>query len=427
MFSRSVMEYIEKKILEGIPEFYFGANLYNRMEKRAVIKVISNKAPFRYYGNKITYEAKKYEEVCKQYYNVKYAYAVNSGTAALSCALHALDIGLGDEVIVPGFFWISVSNAIVLRGAVPVFCEINDTLNMDTEDLKNKITSRTKCVIAIHMEGTQAPIEEIRKICDKYNLKLLEDFSQCNGGMLGNKKIGSFGDISISSLQLNKIVTCGEGGIILTNNRDYYLKAIARADCGFPPRDEKCDNGDAYITYGEGRRFSEISAAIMLAQMKKIDKMIKRMNRNKYEIINALGDIRPIQFRRVIDKKGDTGYSIIFIFETADQTEKFLELYYSLYGDNLLRFYRLSDTGYHIYYNCTNLVEHKELILGGYPWKYISDIPDYKKGLLPVTDSLLERSVAIRLPADLSFIQRKVLIKHLLRLIRLFRNETNNN
>lgn len=417
------MNKIEQKILKTIPEFYFGVNLYNRLEKRAVTKIISNKAPFRYYGNKLSHQAKKYEETCKKYYVMKYAYAVNSGTGALSCALHALDIGIGDEVIIPGFFWISVSNTLLLRGAMPVFCEIDDTLNMDVKDLKKKITNRTKCVIAIHMEGTQSAIEEISDVCKKNNLKLLEDFSQCNGASLNGKKIGSFGDVSISSLQLNKIVSSGEGGIVLTNSKDYYNKIVARADCGIPARDEKIEKEDDYITYGEGRRFNEISAAIMNVQMTKIDKMIKKMNKNKYDIIEGLGDIAPIQYRRVIDKNGDTGYSIIFIFKTKQQIKLFLQIYNKLCPNNLLRFYQLSETGNHIYYNCSNLVQHKDALPGGFPWTFVQDRPKYYKGLLTYTDEIIEKSIAIRLPANLSFIQKKVLKRQLKELIEEFKQE----
>lgn len=415
----------EKEILKSIPEFYFGVNFYDEQEENEVSEVIRHKAPFRYYGNDLMYQVQKYENTCKEYYNVKYAYAVNSGTGALACALHALDVGVGDKVIVPGFFWISVSNTLLLRGAIPVFCEVDDSFNMDIEDLKNKIDDKTKCVIAIHMEGVQCRIDEISKICKDKGVYLLEDFSQCNGGSFGNRKIGSFGDVSISSLQLNKIVSCGEGGILLTNSETFYQKIVARADCGFYSRVSDGESQIETATYGEGRRFSEISGAIMNMQMKKIDKLIHRMNSNKYQIINYLGDIAPIKLREVHDKAGDTGYSIIFIFQNVEHIELFLSIYNELYGENILRFYRISEMGYHIYYNCSNLVERIEVLPNNFPWAYIENDIDYHEGLLKYTDDLVKRSIAIRLPADLSEEQRTALQCSLKKLIQMFQDALN--
>ena len=234
------MKLLTNLILFSIPQSYFGANLYNHQEIRAAKRVISHKSPFRYYGSRLTHETSKFEKKCQQFYGVKYAHAVNSGTGGISCALHALGIGLGDEVLIPGFLWIAVSNMVLLHGAIPVLCEIDESLNVDVNDLQQKITKKTKCVIVIHMEGTQAPIMEIKTICDQHQLKILEDFSQCNGGTLGSKKIGSFGDISIASLQLNKQITCGEGGIILTDNEEYYHRIVTRSDFGFHRSGEIC-------------------------------------------------------------------------------------------------------------------------------------------------------------------------------------------
>ena len=413
------MDYdVMKEILDSIPEFYFGANLYDSNEISAAEKVLFNKAPFRYYGNNINYEAKRYEDRCKEFYGVKYAHAVNSGTGALFCAFKALDIKLGDEVIVPGFFWIAISNAIVSNGGIPVLCEIDETYNMSINDLKRKISNKTKCVVAVHMEGTQAEIDSIKEICDSYNIKLLEDFSQCNGGTYKGKKIGSFGDVAISSLQLNKIVTCGEGGIILTNDKKIYDRVVLASDLGCCRENQEFDD----VCYGEGRRFNELSAAIMNVQMCKIDDMICQMRKNKYDIMNYLGDIYPLKYRKVVDKEGDTGYSIILCFDSADSTNYFWKIYNAKFPKNNIRFYRLSDTGNHIYYNCTNLVNKKGILGTKLPWCLVDEEQyHYERGNLRETDRLLECAIAVRIPADISELQKKVLASSINYLIREYK------
>jgi len=417
---------IIKQILKSFPEEFFGLNYYNRKEIKAVNRIIRNKAPFRYYGNKITYETNRFEKNCCHYYNKKYAHAVNSGTGGLLCALHAFDVGLADEVIIPGFFWISVSNAILLRGAVPVFCEIDDSLNMDINDLQKKITHKTKCIIAIHMEGTQSKIDQIREICSVKKIKLLEDFSQANGGTLHGQKIGSFGDIAIASLQINKIITSGEGGILLTDDVELYNKIVARSDFGYNRVQNEInpDKSNVWITYGEGRRFNEIGSAIMNVQLKKLNAIVKRMHKNKYDILKALGNIKPVCLRTVIDREGDTGYSIIFIFRSLDHINAFMRLYETLYKENEIRFYRLIDKDYrfHIYYDCDNLVTKKEVLPDGFPWKYFdSEKYTYAKGLLPYTDDILARSLAVRIPANLNGLHKGVLCYCIGKLIDRFK------
>lgn len=407
-------------ILSTISKDYYGVNYYDTKEAEAASKVILNKSPFRYYGDQLSYEVENFEKECSQYFGVMYAHAVNSATGGLSCALHALDITIGDEVIVPGFFWVAVANVLLLRGAIPVLCEIDESLNLDPKDLKRKITPRTKCVIVIHMDGVPADILQIRKICSDNHIKILEDFSQCIGGEIQNRKIGSFGDIAVASMQINKVITAGEGGILLTDNKDYYNKMVARSDFGFcREKNQVLDKGyQNYLTFGEGRRCNEITAAILRVQLRKLPFILKDMRSTKAHIKAKLGNIDPIQYRKSAYENEDIGTAFIMIFATNKDAVKFLQVYKQKFCNNDLKLYLLEEFGYHVYYNCTNLTEKKEALPGGFPWKFVNEnIYNYKKGELPNTDNLLSRSVGMKLPAGLDIEQQEAVSEALRYLI----------
>ena len=313
-----------KKALQSMPAPFYGANTYNEEEISAAVRVIYNQSPFRYYGKKWTREAEQFEAEAAKYFGVKYACATNSGSGGLLLALHALDVGPGDEVIVPGFFWIAISNAILLRGAMPVIAEIDETLNLDPKDLKKKITSKTKAVVAVHMSGGQADMAAIRKVCDTRRIPILEDFSQCNGASIGRRRVGSMGDVGVTSLQLNKAITAGEGGLVVTSGKDYYTKASARSDMGYPRAGGISDARakGSFITVGEGRRFNEISAAIMRVQLRKLPEITKHMAASKKRILAAL-ETKACTPRKVVDPTGDLGSTLTLIFNTEKDAAKY--------------------------------------------------------------------------------------------------------
>ncbi len=338
---------VEKRngILKTISNDFYGAYWYNYQEVEAVSRIINNKSPFRYYGSNMLNETEKFEENCRQYFGVKYAHALNSGTGALMCALHALGVGPGDEVIIPGYFFSAVYSSILLRGAIPVLGEIDETLNLDPDDFEKKITHKTKCVIVIHMDGVPARVEQIMNISHRKGICVIEDFSQCIGGIVNGNKLGSFGDVAITSLQLNKMITSGEGGLLLTNNEHYYHKAVARSDIGFQRIDRELNslNTNPFLTYGEGRRFSEIGSAIMNVQLIKLDAILEKMKKTKQLIKQRLGDITPIKFKTIIDENGDIGSTLTLIFESEKQSDIFLDVYSNLCPNGEMKLFRHSE------------------------------------------------------------------------------------
>jgi dTDP-4-amino-4,6-dideoxygalactose transaminase len=404
-----------KQVLASAPPGFYGANVYDEQEIAAAVRVVYNQSPFRFYGRKCTFEARHFEEEAAAWYGVKHACTTNSGSGALMLALHALDIGPGCEVVVPAYFWIAVSNTILLRGGIPVLCEIDGTLNMDPVDLARKIGPKTKAVVAVHMSGGQANMPEIVKICRQKRIPLIEDSSQCNGGAIGGRKLGSFGDIGISSLQLNKSITAGEGGLLLTNDAAYYEKASARSDMGYPRSGgvSSAEAKSSYVTVGEGRRFNEIAAAIMRVQLAKLPAIASSMIESKRAIEAGMWPTVDCEPRKVVDPSGDLGSTQTIVFAKPSDAEAFCAAGRRLFGEPVWFGNLLKDTGLHVYYNCSNLVQKIPVLPGGFPW----NLPEnqgayrYEKGTCPITDTLLARSVGMGIPPDLDPIHRAARIE----------------
>jgi dTDP-4-amino-4,6-dideoxygalactose transaminase len=399
-------------ILESTPPSFYGANVYDELEIAAATRVVFNQSPFRYYGRKCTNEALQFEQEAAAYYGVKHAAATNSGSGALLLALHALDVGPGDEVIVPGYFWVAVSNAVLLRGAMPVIGEVNRTLNLDRADLERKIGPRTKCVVAVHMFGGQADMPAIAEVCRKRKVALLEDSSQCNGASIRGRKVGAWGDIGVTSLQLNKAITAGEGGLLLTDDTAYVEKAVARSDMGFPREGGVSSAATAagFLTIGEGRRFNEVSAAIMRVQLTKLPAIAKGMSATKRGIQAGLKPTVPCAMRAEVDPGCDLGSTLTIVFEDPADADRFLAAGRALFGKAWF-VGALKDTGLHIYYNCTNLVQHVPALPNGFPWNLPENKGDYRyeKGTCPKTDALLARSVGLGIAPNIDDLHRQAM------------------
>ena len=222
----------------------------------------------------------------------KYAIAVNSGTAALQAALHCLDVGPGDEVIVPSFSFVASANAILSTGAKPVFADIlKSNFTIDPESIQKKITKKTKAIIPVHLYGNVAYVDYIKEIARKNNLSVVEDAAQSLGSTLTGKQTGTFFDLGCYSLYPGKVITSGEGGIIVTNNKKYYEKLLMIRNHGMV-------HGYDSKIFGLNLRLPEISAAIAKIQIKKLKKFIKIRQRNAKllsELLSKLNLQIPLQ------------------------------------------------------------------------------------------------------------------------------------
>jgi len=197
---------------EPLPLEFPGVHYIDEKEIEAVNRVLRSHSLFRYYGVDLQKEVEMFESEFSQFLGVQHTLAVSSGTGALQTALSALGVGPGQEVIIPAYLWVSVLAAVVNHGAIPVLADINETFGLDPADLESRITSKTKGIIIVHMSGAPVDVEAVQKVAKAHGLWLLEDCAQCNGGRVRGKRVGTFGDMGIFSLQMNKNMTSGEGG-----------------------------------------------------------------------------------------------------------------------------------------------------------------------------------------------------------------------
>jgi dTDP-4-amino-4,6-dideoxygalactose transaminase len=218
------------------PQEFPGVHWLDEQEEKALLDVMRNGSLFRYYGLKPPHHVDDFEKAARDYYGVKHALAVNSGTGALICALSALGVGPGSEVIIPSFLWVASVGSIIQVGAIPVLCEVDRSFNLDPVALRQCITKRSAVIVAIHMAGAPCDMDSIMALANEHGVKVLEDCAQCNGGSYCGRKLGSIGHMAIFSLQLNKNITCGEGGLLVTNDDRLYERAFAAHDMGMVRR-----------------------------------------------------------------------------------------------------------------------------------------------------------------------------------------------
>jgi 8-amino-3,8-dideoxy-alpha-D-manno-octulosonate transaminase len=382
----------------------------DKLEVRAATRLLKSHSPFRFYGVNLQKEVDKLEAEFARAVGTRYALAVSSGSGALHVALSALGIGPGQEVIVPAYMWVSVVAAVVNLGAIPVLADIDNTFCLNPTDVEKRITPKTRGIILVHMSGAPGDAPAIQKLARDRGLFLLEDCAQCNGGSIRGKKVGTFGDLGIFSYQMNKNMTAGEGGCLVTNDLRLYRRALACHDLGFA-RDANgrliFDDPDSCL-WGRGYRLDELRAAVLRVQLKKLPKIIKGMQHSKYRIRKALAAFPQVQLRHIQDSKGDTSCFLITTYQdaaTAQRVNRALRAEGIVTSPQGVSNIVMTDWGLHLYYNMFNLVNHASVDGQGFPWNLAENAGlarDYHKGACPTADSLFERSILIPVPSCLS-------------------------
>lgn len=399
------------------PNEFPGALWMDEKEEDAVLDVMRNGSLFRYYGigepNYITGSGKPshvnaFETAAKSFYECDYALALNSGTGALITAMTALGIGPGCEVIVPAFMWVATVGAVVQCNAIPVLCEVDKSFTMCPDDLAKRITPRTRLILPIHMAGAPCDMVGIMEIANKHNIPVLEDCAQCNGGTFKGKKVGTFGAMGIFSLQLNKNITSGEGGLIITNKENLYTRAFSAHDMGLVRVDGRLAMPEPYaVAWGGGRRMAELCGAIATVQIEKLPRIVEHMRNSKKRIKEMLKDILGIEFRHINDNQGDTGPFLVLILKNESKALCAIDM---LKQSGIHSVYRIADYGLHIYSNIPSLIGKIPLSEAGNPWTLSENIEsnyDYDKGACPVSDNLFAKSILIPIPSRLTIEQEE--------------------
>jgi 8-amino-3,8-dideoxy-alpha-D-manno-octulosonate transaminase len=309
-------------------------------------------------------------------WEVKYCVAVNGGTSAIMASLVALGVGPGVEVLVPGYTFIASISAIILVCGTPVLTEVDESLTMDPDDIEKKITENTKVIMPVHMLGNPADMDRIMALAEKHHLFVLEDVCQGLGATYKGKPLGSIGHVGAFSLNINKTITCGDGGIVITNDKDYYERAFGFHDQGHKPLRMGVEIGKRSII-GMNLRMHELSAAFANAQLNKLDNILNllREKKGKFKKIVSDANIKNMHFRKINDP-GECNTLFTVIFEDKEPAEAVAKALGTI---------TVSGSSWHVYNNMEQLLA----------WTDREGNNPYQKHMLPQTDDILDRTINI--------------------------------
>ena len=302
-----------------------GFEIFGDEERKEVNEVLETGVLFRYGFEGIRegrFKAVSFEKKLARMTGAGYAHLCSSGTAALSTALASCGVGAGDEVIIPPFTFVATFEAVIHAGAIPVFSEIDETLCLDPEKLESVLTKRTKAVLAVHMCGSMARIDEIKDFCHQKGLVLIEDACQSVGGTYNQKALGTFGQMGCFSFDAVKTVTCGEGGAVITDSKTLYENADQFSDHGHDHLGGTDRGADDHPIMGTNFRISELNAAVGLAQLDKLENIITIQRKNKNIIKQALSGYPDVSFRLIPDEKGDTATFLTFFLPDEEKAAR---------------------------------------------------------------------------------------------------------
>ena len=378
-----------------------GAALLDDEERAAVFEVLESRSLFRYYGPNLLGKVAAFESAVCDSLGAGHAVAISSGTAALRTALASLGVGCGDEVIVPAFTFIATVNAVVVSGAVPVFAEIDASLGLDARSFESQISERTAAVIPVHLENVACEMNPILEVARRRSVPVIEDTAQSMGATYHGKKLGTLAELGAFSLQLDKNVTSGEGGVVVTNDDALYLRAARYQDQGGQfvtshgvTRGAELD--ESFV--GENLRMTEIAGAIAGVQLKKLPRLLEAMRRNKAAILGVIGDAPGLVRRKIPDPAGDGSSSITWFLPSPEIATRFVRALIAE-GVPSAQIYDGKPV-----YAAPSILEKRTASGKGGPWN-CSEHPtnvEYRMGMCPQTEELIARSATVGVGAAFS-------------------------
>jgi dTDP-4-amino-4,6-dideoxygalactose transaminase len=307
---------------------YYGPEYFDDKERHELADVLETRSPFRWYGPGKGPPAKvaTFEREFAAVMGAKHALAVTSGSAALQVTMAALGIGPGDEVILPAWTWYSCYNAIVLAGALPVFAEIDESFNLDPSDLERLITPQTRAIMAVHLQGCPCDMEPILEIARKHGLRVIEDCAQSLGARYRGKAVGTLGDIGMYSMQINKTITAGEGGAVVTNDPELFERASRFHDLGLLRPLHAQTVGGAHLSSFAGSQFrlNEFSGGVLVAQLHKLEEIVNNLRKHSQRIHEGIADLHSVRPRHRPDPDGDLGSFVALGFSDKAHRDRFL-------------------------------------------------------------------------------------------------------
>jgi dTDP-4-amino-4,6-dideoxygalactose transaminase len=363
-------------------------------EVDAVTRIIMDKALFRI--NSKYREVDQFEQEFAKHMGAQHCLCLSSGTGALIASLVALGIGPGDEVIVPGYTFMATAMAVLAAGAIPVLVEVDETLTMDMKDVESKISGNTRAVIPVHMMGFPCNMDPLLELKKKHGFYIIEDACQSDGGSYKGKHLGSIGDCGAFSFNYFKIIACGEGGAVITNDLKVFQRALIYHDVGanFWAYDQPITEP---LFSGINMRSNEILGAILRVQLTRLDGIISDLRRVKNQMMAAAKDLPKIHPNPSNDGEGDCGVCLPVLLDSTEQAEQFEKAM----GEPC---HRPINTGKHVYSAWTPVLEKRGAYVTGMDPYFNPKNRDLRKDVTekacPKTLDYLSRTVYIPMNCD---------------------------
>jgi dTDP-4-amino-4,6-dideoxygalactose transaminase len=352
-----------------------GSQWIGKEEVRELLDVMSSGHLFRY-GNLddpgFKHKVYSFEQEFAAKCGLRYALATSSGTAALVCALKAMGIGETDEVIVPAYTFIATYSAVIFAGGIPVLAEVDESLCLDPSDIERRLSPRTKAIMPVHMLGNPCDLDPIMAVADKHGLPVIEDVCQANGASYRGRRLGARGAMGTFSLNIFKTVTAGDGGVVVTDDEDLYRLAFGYHDQGHSPLRGGVEVGQRSVL-GMNFRMNELTGAVALAQLRKLDRIIAALREKKRQLKEAIGHVEGMRYRQLNDPEGECATLCTVLFDSPERAGRV---------SRRLGTTTVDRSGWHVY----SSMEHFTRFLRerGLP---------HGKGAYPRTDRTLSRAI----------------------------------
>ncbi len=308
-----------------VRSLHAGASVLDDEEVQEVLAVIKSRSLSRDYGPDRLDMVARFEQGFGRKMGASYALAVTSGTAAIKVALVAAGVGPGDEVIMPPVTFVATPGAVILIGGVPVFTEVDRSMTLDPDAIEAGITPRTKAILPVHLWGTPCRMDRIMDIAKRHGLKVIEDCSQSAGASYKGKAIGTWGDLGAFSLQFGKVITSGEGGVVVSDNAGLYERAVRYHDQGLFREKTRFPGFQPTLEpfVGENFRMPEMSGAVALAQLQKMEGVVESLRRKFQRFKGGVAGVRGVEIRPPNDEEGHLGVHWDLLFEDQRTCARF--------------------------------------------------------------------------------------------------------
>ncbi|WP_461531977.1 DegT/DnrJ/EryC1/StrS family aminotransferase [Sinomicrobium sp.] len=369
-----------------------GFEFFGDLERKHLNDVLESGVLMRYGFDGMRnghWKARELEQALCRRMEVSHAQLVSSGTAALTVALASAGVGAGDEVIMPVFTFVASFEAVLSVGAIPVLMDIDETLTLNPKAVEKAVTPKTRVIMPVHMCGSSARLSELKAICDKHNLLLLEDACQAIGATYNGKPLGSYGDLGCFSFDYVKTITCGEGGAIITNNADYARNADHYSDHGHD-HIGKDRGAESHPFMGYNYRISELHAAVGLAQIGRLDEFLSIQQQHSGVLRKALESIPGIRFREV-PEGAEENYSFLSFFLPDEATTR--AAHKALTEEGVDGCFYWFDNNWHYIKKWEHLKKLKTL--GKVSEEVRAAMPDYEKADFSASDAVMGRTISV--------------------------------